>query len=179
MNYSNNYSKLLFFLIFIFLPSCQKKINLKSSRFKNKNVITQPFKLGVDGVECKVCAKKVIHELEEIEGISKVEFICKDSNFTSCYAKFSWNKKDSNLNISNINHALERNSFSLKYITGEFLGVFSNKENQKFFTLINSEDSFKVQENLEDNKLVINDNKLINGTLFLNNNSKDFWLKLD
>jgi hypothetical protein len=172
--------KKLFYLftLFLLVPACSKiKFSDPNLRRAKTTQERETFQLGINGIECKTCAKVALKRLEEISGIRKAEFICLNKNFDG-FTKIYWQNFNSNLNMNQINKKLEEEGFKLTYITGHFIGEFIKKEDKYYFKFFDSENYFQLTELLNQNKNKLYSKKkiLINGTLKLDPNTNQFRL---
>lgn len=127
------------------------------------------FELGIDGAECKVCAKLIVDKLKTMPFISKAEFVCSKNNFNDGFVKIYL--KSNNIRVDTLVDLLNKNGFVVTYIKGRFLGSF--KQNDKFcLSLSNEVFGFKkdIKKAISYDKL-----ELVQGTLKLNRSSNDYY----
>jgi hypothetical protein len=148
----------LFLLSFVlFLFACKKtKINYhpKRSVIDSQSIKLNDlqFKLIIEGVECKFCAKKVINILEHINNVSKAEFICPNNSFDNCFAKVYLNNDKENINIDEIDRQLKAEDFLLRKIEGEFLAQITKNDSEQLINFLNSTKLVKLK-NLKNNNV--------------------------
>lgn len=127
------------------------------------------FELGIDGIECNVCAKLVVDKLKTMPCISKAEFVCTKNNFNEGFVKIYL--KNNNIRVDNLVDLLNKNGFIVTYIKGTFLGSF--KRNDQFCLSLNNE-VFGFKKDIK--KTISYDKpELVQGTLKLNRSSNDYW----
>jgi len=120
-----NLNNKVFILILVILSSgClnKKKIN----NINNKKKTSWNYNIGIEGIECKLCAYKAVKRLEKIPDVANVKIIC-SPNFRECYANLEHNNIKANINIQVIINAIEYEGFEVKYISGNFIGMFDDK----------------------------------------------------
>jgi hypothetical protein len=110
----------LFIIVGIF-SGClnKKKINIINNHKQN----SWNYNIGIEGIECKLCAYKAVKRLEKIEDLSDVKMIC-SPNFRECHANLNLNNINKNINLQAVINAIATEGFEVKYISGNFIGRF-------------------------------------------------------
>lgn len=178
MDLGINHKFILFVLIF-FVSACSKR---NRHNFIKTEAITvaKLFNAGISGIECKLCAKTAVDSLKKIPDIVSVEFICKDGKYEEGSINFLYNLKNKNINIQAIEQSLKNESFTLKNISGEFVGVIKQSPSQEKRLFLSDFDiSFKLADIIQSKKIPTNIEKSFMGTLRFNMRSGEFWFYLD
>ncbi|MDR3647253.1 MAG: hypothetical protein P4L22_06955 [Candidatus Babeliales bacterium] len=117
-------NKILLLILAILAPACSNKkkvVNLNNNKKTNWS-----YDIGIEGIECKLCAYKAVKRLEKIPDVSSVKMIC-TPNFRECHADLEYNNIGNNINIQAIKDVIELEGFEVKYISGNFIGIFDDK----------------------------------------------------
>lgn len=170
----------IFVLILFVGVGCanKKKIN----NFDNKKKINWNYNIGIEGIECKLCAYKTVKRLEKIEHISDVKMIC-TTNFKECYANLNWSDVNNNIDINAIGKAIGNEGFEIKYISGNFIGKFDEKLDK--FVLNYLDQTNKNLEikfmNAQQNNFVlpINQVTIVNAKLIFQKQLNEIWMTLN
>lgn len=162
-----------FFILFLLLPACAGKKSKVTSSLKSIENL-RAYSIGIEGVECKICAFKVVKILEQLVGVTNVKIVC-DSAFKNCYVNLNIPKKH-NLDVNAIRAILPQ-EFNCNYITGEFKGKFNNKLDR--FALSNTDLNFKFVTN-QPNYIMVKPNQeiTVKAKLFFEKKFEDYWMSL-
>lgn len=123
------------FIILITISACVNKNKMKIPNVKIPVPVSN-YVIGIEGIECKVCALKAYRIIEKIINVADVKIICSEA-FKNCHATLQFKDTKNNIDINNIKFGLLQEGFELEYISGKFLGYFDEKFDK--FILVNSD----------------------------------------
>lgn len=169
-------NKVLIFILSIIASGCLSK--KKTNILNNKKQITWNYNIGIEGIECKLCAYKAVKRLEKIEDVSDVKMIC-SVNFRECYANLNLNNINKNINIQAVMNAIATEGFEVKYISGNLIGQFD--ENFNIFKLFNNPDLNIKFINPNENKFVLPTNKetVVDAKLVFQKKLSEIWMTIN
>ncbi|KKP35975.1 MAG: hypothetical protein UR26_C0001G0019 [candidate division TM6 bacterium GW2011_GWF2_32_72] len=118
--FKNKHLLIVSMVVLILMGGCKQKVSSKIKNRKNQIVAT-PFKIKIDDVECKTCAKLAIKRLKSVSGLASINFVKKDNDFESGY--FDLMSLDGPmLDINSIISELAKDGFVPNSIEGFFKG---------------------------------------------------------